>query len=72
MKNFKYLFAAALLIFMVRAIVAGPGEIWRGAEFGWKNYEGHPFTMRTKHSSVVFDNKMWVIGGWDFSVSECS
>ena len=61
MKTIIWVLAAMILL--VQAVIAGPGEIWRGAEYGWNNYEGYPFSERASHASVVFDNKMWIIGG---------
>ena len=42
---------------------ARPGEFWRNASYGWTGYEGHPYTPVGAFTSVVFDDKIWVIGG---------
>jgi len=62
-RNVIFMVSFILSILLSNAAFAGPGEMWRGAEFGWTNYEGHPFSDHLLHTSVVFDNKMWVIGG---------
>ncbi|MCX7047081.1 MAG: choice-of-anchor D domain-containing protein [Candidatus Sumerlaeota bacterium] len=64
---FCILAACALLMTAAPMIgwSSGPGEIWRSSQFGWNDFAGHPFSPRYLHTSVVFHDKMWVIGGQD-------